>query len=113
MLRLGRKFDHRATPLSLFDSNYNKPLAFAQQANEAKDETASEIKGLEIPIDAELYEQIVNGSFELPKQEPEVADSRPKERDSTSVDEFELKQPTLKGSQEILLNIDIEFALDQ
>jgi len=118
LLRLGRKFDHRATPLSLFDSNYNKQLvANTQDYKDTKEAVTfddKDIKGIEIPIDGDLYELIVNGSFELQTQEPQVtADSKPKERDDTSVEELDLKEPTLKGGQEIFLNIDIEFALDE
>ena len=63
MMRLGRKIDHRATPMSMFDSNYNKPMS--PKVN--KVDSVSDIKGIEIPIDGELYDQIVNGSLEVTK----------------------------------------------
>jgi len=49
--------------MSMFDSNYNKPMS--PKVN--KEDSASDIKGIEIPIDGELYDQIVNGSLEVTK----------------------------------------------
>lgn len=58
-----------------------------------------DIKCIEIPIDSDLCEQIIHG-IELQIKEPQVTDdSVPKERNETSVEEFDLKEPIYDGGK--------------